>query len=200
MPGKFFQSEFQIASCQSGLMHEETANQAVPPILPPGDLQEPPPVITGPPALEPRPFHGLLFFLSGMVCLFVLLMFVHQVGDRPDKEVVSGREVVVVGLVIAYFGISAAGMACAESKATLIKFALAAHLALFFVFAFLGYELVTGGGIKGDHSFYNILLAVTEVIIWLALLLPWHSVWHCKLRAQEKPATPPENRQHSPLN
>ena len=167
------------------MKNDETADSA-PATTTPGSPQMPPPIPTGPPALEPSLFHGVLFFLSGMTCLLVVLMFAHSLGDKRDTTVISGTEVVVVGLVIAYFAISAAGMAWAESKAALIKFALAAYLALFILFAFLVCEPVAEGALNRSNSLYNILLAVTEFVSCLALLLlPWHIVWLRKLRAEQ---------------
>ena len=171
------------------------AKESLPANAIPGNPQNPPPIGNSLPPINWIPFQALsraLVFLLGIVFVFLFLDFAGKLavadGGKRDTPLLAGREFLVVGLVISYFAISAAGMAFAKRKTTLIKFALAAYLALVLAFAIMGHASMIKHGVNPGYSLNNIISCVGEIVFLLQFLLPWHIVWLLKLLAKEKHA------------
>jgi hypothetical protein len=176
-------------------MNDDKVQKPPPPIAPPDNPHNLSLIGTGLPPINWRP---ALFFLLGIVGLFLFLGFANKVavadGAKPDAPVVQGTEVFFVGLIFLYFAISAMGMALAKRKATLIKFALAAHLALFTAFVLMFVHMwhtdLAAYGKKPGYSLNTVIgLCVGSAQLYLTLLSPWHIVWLFKLLAKEKHTT-----------
>jgi hypothetical protein len=168
-------------------MNDASATGSPPPLPSPGSAQNLPPIPNGPAAFSWAPLQAL-FFVLGIGCVFLFTLLANAVavadgGGRGDEPL---GEVVGIGLVIAYFAISAVGMTFARARATLIKFAVAAHLPLLMFCFLMTHETLTKYVQKPVFSYNNVRDCAGLVLFFQSLLSPWHLVWIFKLFTKEK--------------
>jgi hypothetical protein len=176
-------------------MNDDKANASSPTYESPGKPHNPPPIDTGLPPIDWRPFQALgrsLVFLLGIVCVFVFMDLLKQLAVADGGKASThqgGSDTFFEAFVILYFAISAAGMAFAKRKAALIKFALAAYAALLTAFVPINVSLAKYAFHPG-LSLNNAISIVQGAVFFIIFpLLPWHIIWLLKLLAKEKPTS-----------